>query len=151
MDSFCQSPPRVLERTRRTVRKNRESDPSTGRCRFAMACVEVCVPDGCIAGDAFTVHTAEGQDFDVIVPEGCGAGSLLTVDVPPPPCIQVEVSVPDGCMPGDVFIMSTEDGRELDVVVPEGCHAGDIILVDVPSEGGPPPPSGSRRNSAVAV
>ena len=96
-----------------------------------MACVEVVIPDGLYAGDAFTV-SHEGSDFDVVVPDGCSGGMLLTVDVPPPPGAAAEVEVPAGLVPGDQFLMSTADGLELDVVVPDGCYGGDVILVDLP-------------------
>ena len=43
--------------------------------------VEVAVPDGCVAGQEFTVEF-DGREFNVCVPDGCGPGVLIKVEVP---------------------------------------------------------------------
>ena len=47
----------------------------------APAAVNIIVPDGCYAGDIFTVEF-EGRSFEIGVPDGCGPGDELTVEVP---------------------------------------------------------------------
>ena len=43
--------------------------------------VEVVVPDGIHAGEAFTVEF-DGTSFEIVCPDGCGAGSAILIDVP---------------------------------------------------------------------
>jgi len=45
--------------------------------------VTVVVPEGCYAGDEFSVELADGRSFNIGVPDGSGPGDEIEVQVPP--------------------------------------------------------------------
>jgi hypothetical protein len=102
-----------------------------------MATLFVCVPDGLLPGETFTV-SCETREFDVVCPPGCGAGHELEICLPPsePAASVVDVSVPPGVAPGQEFLVTLDDGFDFYVVVPDGVGPGDCLSVEVP----PPPP-----------
>ena len=123
-----------------------------------MGLVEVEVPDGCFAGDLFTVTGAAGEQLDVTVPDGCGPGTLLSVELPDPPADSaadagtVEVTIPDGCGVDSSFLVELPDGRQVEITVPDGCGPGQLLTVAVPpkeeeEEVPPPPPPPPARST----
>lgn len=103
-----------------------------------LECVEVVVPDGVLAGDAFLIEF-RGQQLSVVCPKGCRAGDPISFEVNVVPdstgaaeTPSVEVTVPDGCKEGMEFTVHFE-GRDFNILVPEGCGPGSVLLVEVPA------------------
>ena len=99
-----------------------------------MQTVEVYVPDGVAAGDAFVVEY-EGQQLTVECPHGCTAGDTINIeiDVPKSSTQQVEVVIPDGCVPGTDFTVE-HAGSSFTITVPDGCAPGQALVVEVPEQ-----------------
>lgn len=98
--------------------------------------IEVCVPEGVIAGDEFLIDY-QGQQITATCPKGCMSGDFISlhVDGPevPPQAAAVDVTVPEGCFPGMDFVVAYEH-REYVISVPDFAAPGDLVTVDLPIE-----------------
>ena len=102
--------------------------------------VQVTVPDGCYAGDEFTLEY-EGTQLSVVCPDGCGPGDAINLSIDMPPggaaARSVNVVVPDGCFSGMEFTVEFE-GTAFNIAVPDGVGPGMELTVEVPAAEAPP-------------
>eukprot|EP00931_Biecheleriopsis_adriatica_P098451 TRINITY_DN7240_c0_g1_i2.p1 TRINITY_DN7240_c0_g1~~TRINITY_DN7240_c0_g1_i2.p1 ORF type:complete len:2333 (+),score=612.73 TRINITY_DN7240_c0_g1_i2:51-7049(+) len=106
---------------------------SAGSNGTRMSEVDVEVPAGCFAGDAF-IAEVDGKELQIIVPENCGPGSIVTIEVQARSFLsKIEFTESDRIKFDDDAVSSHRgsDFMEVDVIVPEGKQAGDMFFTEV--------------------